>query len=114
MKIIQLEQQRHAEERGAILRSLQEDYGREMTTVRSLSGALDLQGYPLSVESLQFSLQYLADQGYLKAIRAGEIPAYRRDRMGAGNPETILFVKLLPKGIQLLDGMAAEDPRVRF
>ena len=114
MNFIQLGNQRRAEERGAILRSLQEDYGREMTTVRSLSGALDLQGYPMSVESLQFSLQYLGDQGYIDVIRASQVPGYRRDRMGAGKPDTIIFVKLRPKGVQLLVGTAAEDPGVRF
>jgi DNA-binding transcriptional ArsR family regulator len=107
---------RKANERGVIIRTLREDYTAEMTSVRSLIGALDLQGISLSHEDLSFHLQLLADAGYIRIWRARELPGYRKDRRVGSfvRPETIMFAKLLPLGLRLLDGLAAEDPQVRF
>jgi len=97
-----------------ILKSLRDDYGHDVTSVRSLAAALDLQGFPVTVERFQFALQYLSDQGYIDVRRAHEMPGWRRDRWNATHGDTILFLKLNPKGVQLLDGLIPEDPGVRF
>lgn len=111
-----VEKARHAQERGDILRTLKEDYQSEMTSIRNLIGALDAQGIALSPDGVAFHLVYLADQGYVRIWRAGDLPHQRKDRRTARwvKPDTILFAKLLPKGLQLLDGHGAEDPGVSF
>ena len=109
-----MEQMRHAEERGAVLRTLAQDYEREMTSVRSLAGALDLQGYPLSDQSLQFHLTYLSQENYVQIWRAKDTAAWRRDRGFQGSGDNIVFAKLLVRGLHLLDGRIGEDPGVRF
>ena len=111
-----LEKQRHAAERGDLLRTLKEDYTAEMTSTRSLLRALDAQGIALSQEGLGFHLTYLEEQGYIKAWRAREMPGARKDRRMKGwtKPETVMFAKLLPKGLQLIDGLIEEDPLVTF
>ncbi len=109
-----LDQVRHAEERGKILKILQEDYASRMTTVASLTGALDLLGYPMTSESLQFSLTYLHETGYVVALRVRQMPGWRSDRAHTVHPDSIATVKLSAKGLQLVDGAIAEDPLVRF
>ncbi len=111
-----VEQVRHAHERGDILRTLKEDYRAEMTATWSLVGALDAQGVSLSMEDLTFHLEYLAEQEYVRIWRQRDLPGARRDRRAAGwrAPATIIFAKLLPKGLQLMDGKIAEDPLVSF
>ncbi len=109
-----IENARHAQERGTILRTLKEDYVREMTSVKSLVRALDAQGISLSQEGAGFHLIYLADQGYVKIWRAKDLPQFRRDRLLFVKPDAIMFVKMLPKGLQLLDGAIPEDPAVAF
>lgn len=110
-----VEKQRHARERGDILRTLKEDYQSPMTAMRTLLGALDAQGVSLSQEGLEFHLVYLEQQDYVQVIRAKDLPQ-RKDRRVKGwiKPETPMFVKLRPKGLQLLDGNIAEDPQVVF
>ena len=112
----ELDRERHDRERGDVLRVLKEDYQRELTSARNLVGTLDALGLPLSEEDLAFHLIYLSDQGYVRVLRVKDMPSYRTDRRLAGweNPETIKFVKLLPKGLQLIDGLIAEDPSVKF
>ena len=112
--LTEVEMARHADERGRILLALHQEYGREMTSVRSLRGALDLLGYSLSQESLEFSLVYLAESGYLKIWRLRDTPAWRPDRDGDASPERIVFAKLLPKGVRLIDGREPADAGVRF
>jgi len=109
-----LELARHAAHRGAILRTLKEDYGPEMTTLRVLQRALDVQGVSLSAEDLEFHLTYLSDQAYVSIKRARDLPGFRTDRPGAVKPSAILMAKLLPSGLQLLDGLIPEDPSVTF
>jgi hypothetical protein len=113
---IELERERHNRERGDILLVLKEDYQREMTSTHNLLGTLDALGSALSEEDLAFHLTHLAGQGYLRILRAREMPGYRTDRRLPGweKPESIKFVKLLPKGLQLLDGVIPEDPHVKF
>jgi len=110
----EIEQQRHAQERGAIIRTLKEDFLREMTTVRVLLGALDAQGVSLSPEGLAFHLKYLAAQGLVAITRADDLPGYRRDRWPTVKPETLIGAKLTGRGLQLLDGVIDGDPLVTF
>jgi hypothetical protein len=107
---------RHAAARGSIIRTLAEDYTSAMTSVRNLLGALDLQGISLSQSDIEFHLSYLADSGYVGIWRAKDTPGFRVDRRVRDwiKPDTILFAKLLPKGLQLLDGRIAEDPLIKF
>ncbi len=107
---------RHALERGALIRTLKEDYTAEMTSVRALIGALDLQGVSLALKDLCFHLEVLADGGYVRIWRARDMPGFRADRLSESwaKPATILFAKLLPKGLQLLDGLIPEDPSIKF
>jgi hypothetical protein len=116
MGLNEMEQARHATEKGQILRCLAQEYGREMTSVRNLSGALDLLGTPMSGDALQFSLIYLAEQGLIRIWRGRDTPGWRSDReqRGSMSAETIVFAKLLPKGLQLVDGIGAEDLGIRF
>jgi hypothetical protein len=111
-----VERARHMRERGDILRTLKEDYRSEMTSLRSLLGALDAQGMSLAPEGLEFHLTYLEAQGYVRLWRAKDMPGYRRDRHGRNwqKPDAIQFAKLLPRGLQLIDGQVAEDPLVIF
>lgn len=116
MNMAEMEQIRHASERGTILMTLQQDYQSEMTAVKSLIRALDMQGISLSQDGVEFHLQYLAAQGYIALWRAREMAGFRTDRRQAGwvRPDTVMFAKLLPKGLQLVDGHIAADPLVSF
>jgi hypothetical protein len=109
-----LDNVRHARERGTILQALQQEYSGRMTRAADLAGALDLLGYPMSMEDLGFHLVYLSDEGYVKITRAAETAGYRRDRVGAGDPDAIVFCKLLPRGLRLIDGAEPENAGVRF
>lgn len=114
MNMQEVEKQRHALERGDILRTLKEDYQSSMTPVRTLRGALDAQGVSLSHDDLAFHLSYLSDGGYVRLWRARDLPGFRSDRERFLKPDAVMFAKLLPKGLQLLDGLIAEDPSVKF
>jgi hypothetical protein len=104
-----------SEIRGAILRLLATEYGGTMVTVGSLSGALAAEGHGVGeAVQMQRHLRYLADQGYIEALQASQCPGYRRDRPHEGTGQRIVVVKLTPLGLQLLDGLAPEDPAVRF
>jgi hypothetical protein len=114
MSITEMDRARHAIERGHILLALQQDYREVMTSVRSLVGAIDLIGYPMTVKELEFHLVRLADGGYIRIWRAGDVPGYRRDRSMEERASRIVFARLLPPGLQLIDGDIAADPGVRF
>lgn len=115
MSMAEVEQERHAHERGEILRVLKEAWGNDMVSVRSLIGTLDRLGHPVSEEGLVFHAKYLAGQGYVRVVRAQDMPGYRRDRLKRDEkPTTIRFWILEPKGLQLLDGAIVEDPLVKF
>jgi len=109
-----LEDLRHRSERGQILKALKEDYARAMTSMANLLGVLDAIAIHLDFEGLTFHLKYLAEQGYVQAWHAKDLPGYRRDRRSQGKPDDIRFVRLSAKGLQLLDGRIAEDPMVDF
>jgi hypothetical protein len=109
-----IDRERQARRKGDILRILLQDYRRNMTSVRALNGALDMLGEPVGPDSMQWDLIYLADQEYIKIWRVKDRPGFRHDRQSSEDPEIIEFAKLMPKGIQLLDGNAAEDPQVKF
>ena len=114
MNLSQMDEARHARERGAILEVLKQGYDQSMVSVASLSGALNMAGMPMTAAGLQFSLTLLADSGYILIWRAKETPAWRPDRMNEMRPDTIVFAKLTPKGLFLIDGHVASDPAVIF
>lgn len=108
-----IENLRHAETRGKLLAILAEDYSSRMTSVATLTAALDLRGFSLTEDRLAFHLTYLEDSGYVKIWRTRDMPGYRGDR-DRGAPDTMRFAKLSPRGLQLIDGNCPEDPKVRF
>ncbi len=112
--IREMDEARHALERGEILKALRQEYGSAMVPVRSLAASLNLVGYPMTTDSLQFSLVLLADNGYLRIWRANEMGNWRADRENTGRPDVVVFAKLLPKGLLLIDGRIAPDPSVSF
>ena len=114
MSMAELEHQRHAEERGNLLRLLKENYTTGLTTVGSLAGAMDMLGQSMSFESLRFQLQYLEDQGYVKLLRNRDMTGWRSDRTSLGRADEVRFAKLLPRGLMLIDGRLDEDPMIRF
>ncbi len=112
--IRELEEARHGLERGAILLALKQGYSQEMVSVGTLARALNLVGTPMTAEGLQFSLSLLADSGYVRIWRARETGAWRPDRAGDVRPDHIVFARLAPKGLRLIDGQAEADPLVTF
>jgi DNA-binding transcriptional ArsR family regulator len=116
MSMSLLETQRHYRERGDILRTLKEDYSSAMTSTRNLLGALDAQGISLSEQGLTFHLHYLEDAGYIRVSRVRDMPNFRNDRRSGSwmKPDTIMFARLMPKGLHLVDGAIREDPGVVF
>lgn len=111
----EVEKQRHAVERGAILQTLAQDFTSEMTSVKVLRYSLDAQNISLSMEGLAFHLAYLEASKYVKLWRAKNVPGYRFDRVsGSQKPDTIMFAKLTPEGLKLVDGVIAADPLVTF
>jgi|GEM_PF-3415481 len=114
MSMLAIEIHKQARRKGDIIRILYEDYTSAMTSVGSLAGALDMLGESVSPDSLQFHLVYLAQQSYIQIWRVRDLPGWRRDRIGVGPAEQIRFAKLLPRGLQLLDGNCPEDPQVKF
>ena len=115
MSMTDIENLRYAQTRGKILVILAEDYRAAMTSTGNLVSALDLLGYSISDDSLIFHLRYLEDSGYVKIWRTQDMAGYRRDRLtGGARPEDIRFVRLLPAGLQLIDGVRTEDPMVKF
>ncbi len=114
MSMFEIEKQRLARRKGDIIRILQEDYRSRMTSVGSLLGALDMLGEPVDPKSLQFDLIYLSQQGYILTWCVRDMPGFRQDRASVGSPDEIRFAKLTPRGLQLLDGNAPEDPQVKF
>jgi hypothetical protein len=112
--ISEMTQARHAEERGAILHALQQDYTHRMTSLRVLGHALFLTGCAITPDGLRYHLSLLEASGYLRLWRQEDMPGFRTDReMGIDGAE-IAFAKLLPKGMQLIDGQIAADPSVSF
>ena len=112
--IRQMVEARHAEERGAILGALKQEYGSSMVSVRTLASALNLTGHPMTSSALQFSLTLLADCGYVKTWSARDMGVWRPDRDNDLRPDAILFARLLPHGLALIDGKIPPDPNVSF
>jgi hypothetical protein len=112
--ISEMERARHAEQRGTILQALRSDYRSRMTSVNSLRGALYLVAQTVTGDSLQFHLSLLADTGYVKIWRAEDLPGFRPDREMNMPADRIVFARLTPKGLQLIDGAIEADPSVSF
>ena len=114
MNIRSMELARHKEERGQILSLLRQDYAMEMTSVRALANELDLVGRRMAVGGLQFHLVLLADSGYVQIWRAHDVPGWRSDRQMDESGDAIVFARLTPKGLHLIDGLIPADPAVIF
>jgi len=111
----EVERARHALEKGKLLEVLREAYGQAPMLTATIARVMDRLGFPMSGTGLQFALQYLADKGYARIVRAREVPGYRHDRLKEGDsPETIVLAALMPLGLQLIDGNVPEDPQVAF
>jgi hypothetical protein len=82
--------------------------------VRSLARALDLLGYSMTVMALEFSLVYLAEQGYIQIWRARDVPGFRPDRARGESGDGVAYAHLLPKGLWLIDGEIEADRSVSF
>ena len=110
-----VERARHALEKGAILRVLQDAYGGPALMVSALGAVLDNLGFPMSPTGLQFALTYLGESGYARVSKAKDIPGFRRDRLRQGeSPEMVVMAQLTPLGVKLLDGTVVEDEQIRF
>ncbi len=110
-----VERARHALEKGAILRVLQDAYGGPAMTLSGLASVLDNLGFPMSPIGLQFALTYLGDTGFARVVKAKDLPGFRHDRLRQGeSPETVMTAQLTPLGLKLLDGTVAEDEQIRF
>jgi hypothetical protein len=105
---------RHAEEKGAILLALKHTYASTTTSVRSLWRQLDMMGHSMRPTALEFALRYLSDRGYIKIWRARELPNWRDDRPMDVNGDAIVYTRILPEGLLLIDGEAQADPKVIF
>jgi hypothetical protein len=114
MPLSSVESLRHAEERGKILKVLREDYGGRLTTVRSLTGALSLLGFPMSAQDMRFSLMYLRDRGYIEVQTVRDQPGYRPDRVSEVHPDAPMTVRLAADGVLLVEGHGKADPGVIF
>ena len=114
MSIREAEAARHAEEKGAILLALKHTYASEMTSVRALWRQLDMLGHPMRPEGIEFALVYLAERGYIQIWRARELPGWREDRQMEQAPDRIVFARLKPEGLLLVDGDVQADPKVIF
>jgi hypothetical protein len=100
--------ERHRRERGLILELLSQA-GAAQVAFTSLWRMMDARNQTLAQESLKFHLViYLEPQGYVSLIRARDLKGWE-DRREA--PDAVISVKLLPKGIQLLN-RAIEDSEV--
>jgi hypothetical protein len=113
MRLTEMEEARHARERGAIMEALKQGQ-MEMVSIGSLAATLNMVGQPMTRQSLQFSLVLLADSGYVQITRAKDTPAWRPDRANDARPEAVVFAKLLPRGLMLIDGRIAADPLIVF
>lgn len=112
--ITEMELAKHNEQRGVILKALKADFGSKMTSVASLGRALFMVGHSVTPENLQFHLSLLAESGYVKIWRAEDLPTWRSDRQMGVQADKILFARLAPKGLQLIDGVIEADPQVSF
>jgi hypothetical protein len=109
-----MERARHASERGMVLRALYSDFGSRMTGISTLYKALDLLGYSMDIQGLEFHLALLSDLEYVKITRAEDLPGWRSDRPNSGRARAIVFARLMPRGLNLIDGNIPSDPNVSF
>jgi hypothetical protein len=112
--VSEMERARHAEERGAVLQALRNDFVAQMTSVKTLSRALYMTGYSVTTDGLQFHLALLAASGYITIWRAKEMPGWRTDREQEESGDRIVFARMAPKGLKLIDGKVPEDSDVSF
>jgi hypothetical protein len=89
--------------RGKILYYLTLIYPRA-ATLPLLQGELDIFGYPIPMEELQFQVAYLAEKG-LAAVEMVRGPNPRRE---------VALVKATAKGIDTYDGREPADAGVYF
>lgn len=99
--------------RGKILQVLLEDYVTERTRIGMLIQALP----DRSPQEVYFDLTYLEQQEYVRVWRERDLELHRRDRMPDDDdwkPSDMVFAKLLPRGLQLVEGAIPGDPLVVF
>jgi len=99
--------------RGKILQVLKEYYTDEFTEVTLICSTLG----DMSVERLAFHLTYLEQQEYVRIWRWRDLQTHRSDRTPPSadyDPNQMRFAKLLPKGVQLLEGGIPPDPVIKF
>lgn len=99
------------EQRGRILVALERFFG---ASTAMASGLFQLLNGALAQNDFNSHLKGLANSGYLEIFRADQMPGYAVKRSDWLPPETIMFVKLLPIGFQLLAGKAPYDPTVQI
>jgi hypothetical protein len=90
--------------RGEILRQAVEFYPKWVTR-RSLLNLLDMAGYPVLEEDLDFHLEYLNGKNLLEL---------RIDDAGVGRPKTISMVRITTTGIDVLDNRRRGELGVRL
>lgn len=89
--------------RGEVLRQLAEFYPKWVTR-RSLLNLLDLAGYAVLDEDLDFHLAYLSGKRLLE---------FKVDDKGLGRPKVINLLRITTAGIDFLDGRREGDLGVR-
>ena len=94
----------HEVERGEIIRFMAE-VGFSAVTPRTLINHLDYSGYSVTEEGLEFHLQYLTQKGFVEI---------EEEQKEAGKKKRILFTKITPAGVDLLDHRKRGDTGVRF
>jgi len=75
---------------------------------------LDTIGVSVSARELRGELEYLTAKGYAELRRRADMPGWARERMSAGRPTDVIAVKLLPRGLDLVQRNIAADPGVEL
>src|SRR5574341_1367168 len=98
-------------ERGEIVRMLVGFHGMEML-FRTLRLGLDDIGVSLTIEDIEFHLQYLERGGYVELVRRRETPAWRAEEppKRGESADDIIRVQLTNKGLWLYDKKIPADP----
>jgi hypothetical protein len=76
----------------------------QSATLPLLQGELDIFGYPVTLDELQFHIAYLAEKGM---VSVEDIPSSSSRR--GGSTRSISLVKVTAKGIDYFDGRLPAD-----
>ncbi len=95
--------ERRRTERGILLRLLVANDA-EWMAFRALWRLMDRSGFPLSLNALEFHLRYMQGRGYVEVSRVRDMEAQELlEGDGSLSPDQILFVKLAPDGLSILN-----------